>query len=127
MKKHYDNNLLSTNETYTLTMPNELYRIHASISAIKYQINLNPIRGELDVENVLVIYKKNYTLPIPTLEGCDFIGWFNGDTQYTNELGESLDIYNFTTSLDLKAKWDGIEEFTLTVTVNNSSHPIAII
>ena len=117
-----DNNLLSTNETYTLTMPNELYRIHASISAIKYQINLNPIRGELDVENVLVIYKKNYTLPIPTLEGCNFIGWFNGDTQYTNELGESLDIYNFTTSLDLKAKWDGIEEFTLTVTVNNSTY-----
>ena len=121
-----DGNLLSTEANYSFTMPNHNVKIHASVSEIRYEVILNPNKGEVEEESVYVAYLKNYTLPIPTRTGCNFVGWFYNDTQITDEFGASITIYNYEDSIELLAKWNGVVEYTLTISKNNNNGTVNI-
>lgn len=59
-----------------------------------YDVKVNPV-------NKFVSYDDTFgTLPTPTRTGYDFVGWYNGDTQYT-----SSSVMNLTTTLNLTSKW----------------------
>ena len=43
-------------------------------------ITLDTNGGALDIETINCAYGSILTLPVPTREGYDFVGWYNGDT-----------------------------------------------
>ena len=78
--------------------------------AHEYIVTLNVNGGEpLSQNTQSVTYDTEFTLPIPTREGCDFGGWYYGNTQITNETGKSLSKWNYATDKELTAKWKIIE------------------
>ncbi len=50
---------------------------------------------------VPIIANVDFTLPIPTYDGCNFDGWYNGDSKYTERKVESLE----GLPTKLTAKW----------------------
>lgn len=80
-------------------------------------LTLNPVWGQAtmyvsfdadggnDVSQCPVVYGENFSVPVPEKEGYDFIGWYYVDRQVTDENGSSLDVYDFASSVTLKAQW----------------------
>lgn len=74
-------------------------------SGATYYVRLNANGGSVVGQNGEVIKElslknKNYSLPIPTKEGCEFDGWYYGDTKIENE-GSSWR-YRY---IELTARW----------------------
>ena len=69
--------------------------LYASYDPIFYSIYFDPDGGTYapDVynDNVAVVYGENYTLPVPTKDGFEFIGYFMNGEQITDNLGKSLE------------------------------------
>ena len=65
--------------------------------------------GEIIVTDELT-YGQSFTLEIPTKEGYRFLGWYDGvdgsGTQYTNENGESIGVWDKDADATLYAKWE---------------------
>ena len=74
----------------------------AQWSANAYTITLDPNGGELDATTITVEYGAAVnTLPVPTLAGYIFLGWFDAEgNQYTAET-----IYTVVGDITLTAQW----------------------
>ncbi len=74
----------------------------AQWSVNAYMIYLDPNGGELDVKGVLVEFGgKVNTLPVPTMVGYTFLGWFDAEgNEYTAET-----VYSVAGEVTLYAKW----------------------
>ena len=80
-----------------------------NIEKIKITFNTD---GGSTVENMEITKGESFNLPTTTNEGYNFIGWYNGETEYK----ETSIIQN---DLTLTAKWEEIKEDTLTVTFDS--------
>ncbi len=74
--------------------------LKAKWDAQLYKISLNPDGGTLSETSIDVKYGENYTLPIPTKDKYDFLGWYNGTLKV--EDGK----YELTSNLSVTAKWE---------------------
>ena len=84
--------------------------VYAKWTANTYTITLNPVGGELTDTTASVRYDSDYRLPVPTLPGYTFAGWYDstGSTAMaiTDADGNSLAIWSFATNGTLYAKWN---------------------
>ena len=84
--------------------------IYAKWTANTYTITLNPVGGELTETTASVRYDSDYHLPVPTLPGYTFAGWYDGTGStamaITDADGNSLAIWSFATNGTLYAKWN---------------------
>lgn len=56
-----------------------------SSSRNSYTIELDAGEGTLENDELTVFYGETYTLPVPELEGYDFLGWYLSDTSFPSE------------------------------------------
>lgn len=84
--------------------------VYAKWTANTYTITLNPVGGELTETTASVRYDSDYRLPVPTLPGYTFAGWYDGTGStamaITDADGNSLAIWSFATNGTLYAKWN---------------------
>ena len=93
----------------------------------KFTINLNVnsnytdfISAEIESAKSEIFYNQSYSLPVPHIKGFIFIGWFDANNQnvkYTNEYGDSLDIYLDEKDIDLIAIWSR-EKYYIQININ---------
>lgn len=76
----------------------------------RYTVTFNSNLGS-SAPTQTVEYNTNLTLTTPTREGYDFLGWYNGNTLFTNET-------LVKSNLTLTAKWK-IKTYTVTFMVDN--------
>ena len=80
--------------------------------AISSTITFDVNGGEPLVDDTLIIsYDSELTLPVPTWTGYTFLGWFDGEEQYTNG------IYQKTEDVSLVAHWE-ITSFAIHYNLN---------
>ena len=83
----------------------------------EYEIIFNPDGGTLSQTSKKVQYGQPIgTLPIPTKDGVDFIGWFDENGQQITENS----IVNTVGNIQVKAKW-GQKTYTITLDPNGGS------
>ena len=62
-------------------------------------------------------YDQSFTLEVPTMEGYNFLGWYDGvggtGTQYTDTQGNSVRVWDKEVDTTLYAKWEAVE-YTVT-------------
>ena len=84
--------------------------VYAKWTANTYTITLNPVGGKLTDTTASVRYDSDYRLPVPTLPGYTFAGWYDGTGStamaVTDADGNSLAIWSFATNGTLYAKWN---------------------
>lgn len=77
----------------------------------EYTVTLNVNGGNALSQNTQkVTYDTEFTLPTPTKENFEFVGWYYGNTQITDKTGKSLSEYFFAKDIVLTAKWETIFE-----------------
>ncbi len=101
-------------------IPDTLYgdkTLYAVWNGNPYTVVLDPGEGKVTTTSKTVYYGQSYTLPKPTREGYNFLGWFDGKgesaTQMTNEEGASLVLWSTLDGATLYAKWE-IKTYTVT-------------
>ncbi|MBE6601438.1 MAG: hypothetical protein E7637_02890 [Ruminococcaceae bacterium] len=91
--------------------------LYASFTANLYTVTLHGMGGNLSATEQAVGFETTYSLPIPTRDGYEFLGWYDaegtGARKITNEKGESLSPYGWYDAIDLYAHWD-VQKFTVT-------------
>ncbi|MEG2541046.1 MAG: leucine-rich repeat protein, partial [Clostridia bacterium] len=109
----------SFNDQIKFTMGTESFELFAVWTAFNYTIKFNydSADGNATLTEMSATYGAAFTCPIPTKTGFVFQGWYDGATQYTDNLGVSVAtlkgannaVYNLT------AKWVGTAaDMTLT-------------
>ena len=78
-------------------------RLYAHWSANSYTLKLDKAdsRAQLSKTSMTVTYGESYTLPIPTLTGYDFLGWYDGETK----IGNNRLTVDFIATKTVKARW----------------------
>lgn len=105
----YLNDVLVTDTTTVSTAA--VHTLVAAWTATTYRVTFDANGGTCDTEYVDVVYNEVYgTLPTPKLEGYDFVGWFDGDVQVTNET-----LVTITADQNLKARWNEAGDTPYTV------------
>lgn len=94
------------------------YTLYAVWRANRYNIELNANGGTTETDNIQVAFGSQYTLPVPVLDGYNFLGWYDGTegtaTAYTDDGGDSLAAWSFTENKTLYAHWQRVR-FTITL------------
>lgn len=70
----------------------------------KYTVTFDPNGAEMSTQQITVVEKEFYALPIPKRVGYGFLGWYNGDEKI-----ENTGKWNKTENLHLVAKWEFLE------------------
>lgn len=98
--------------------PSSSYILYAVWRANRYNIELNANGGTTETDNIQVAFGSQYTLPLPVLDGYNFLGWYDGTegtaTAYTDDGGDSLAAWSFTENKTLYAHWQRVR-FTITL------------
>ena len=82
-------------------------------------ITFDVYKGQVEPTSKKVIYKQEYgTLPIPTMEGCEFEGWYDSQEQLANKVIDTS-IVRKTEDHTLYAKWKDIQGPKFTYDINN--------
>ncbi len=76
------------------------YTLYAVWAPNTYTVTFNTNGGNEEYEKLSVTFDASYSLPTPTRNGYDFVGWYNGDTKF--ESGS----WTITENVTLKAQWD---------------------
>ena len=90
--------------------------LYAYYTPKTYTVTLDTTAGTGET-TAKVTYKNDYVLPVPTANDAanGFVGWYtepNGNgLKYTNELGESLDVWQNVVEIKLYAYWTAYFEF----------------
>ena len=93
----------------TLTIGSENTTLTANYEANKYTVSFNANGGNIDTSSKEVTYDSTYgTLPVPTMSGYRFLGWFTGASSGT-QIKEDT-IVTITANQTLYAHW---KELTL--------------
>ncbi len=119
----YSNDVIvSSSEILEVTIPDTNIEFTAVWSANKYLISLDVNNGNTLSQNTKeLIYGEHFTLPTPTREEAIFLGWFDSNNkQYTNNLGESIEIWDKPYEAELIAHYK-INEYQLTLNTNNNN------
>ena len=95
------NNELQT-DTFSNLVTNKDIVVYAKFTPKSYNVTLNANGGNCDITEIDVVYDDEFTLPTPTKEKYNFIGWYNGNTLIDN------DVWVYETT-ELTAKWEFIE------------------
>ena len=116
---YMDGNLIYSGSVYDIHMPAEDIVIEAKWTPNVYSVSLDVNGGDALAEDaVSLTFGKTATLPVPTKEGHDFVGWYNGDQKYTDEDGVLLSKWNVANNDTLlTAKWE-IATYIVTLDVN---------
>ena len=86
----------------------------ATWQANTYEISFDPKGGTVDTTTQEVTYDGSYTLPTPTREGYNFLGWYNGNTKVEDG------IYETAADIALDAHWEPIV-YTVSYSLNGGS------
>ena len=90
-----------------MTENNQVIILYAIWDTNEYTITLDSNGGELSSTSIKVKYHDAYNLPIPTLQGNDFLGWYDGSIKY--ESGK----WDKTDNVILVAKWSKKWNYTI--------------
>lgn len=74
----------------------------------------------------LVYSGQTFTCPVPSRAHYSFNGWYYGDTQVTDSLGNSLSTYEFADNVILTAQWGAIRDGLTPETAYNTEEAIAL-
>ena len=112
---YYDTDWYIYNEDETLAEPWYFYSatvteditLHLIRYPESYEIRLNENcpGGSIYMKDGLVYSGEEFTCPVPTYAEHDFLGWYYGETQVTDETGKSLSTYEFAGDITLLAHW----------------------
>ena len=95
--------------------------LYADKTANTYTVTYDVNGGdELAATEKMVVYDSDYIFTKPKRTGYTFLGWYYGETQLTNEKGDSLAVWNYAKNLTVKAKWQA-NEYAVTLNTNNES------
>lgn len=94
--------------------------LNAVFAANGYTVTLNAAGGDLTENEQPVTFDESYNFPVPTRTGYTFLGWFEGENQFTNAEGASLENWTGTTDTTLYAKWQ-VNQYTVTLNKNLSA------
>ncbi len=89
--------------------------VRALWDANKYDITLDPNGGSVSKTRMSVIYGKSYELPEPEMTGYEFVGWYNGRTEF--ELDGK---WRYDDDVHLTAKWI-VEEYEVDLDANGGT------
>ena len=90
------------------------YTLYAVWQANEYSVELQAENGG-PASSATVVFGQEFTLEVPAYEGYRFLGWFDAaGTQYTDDSGKSLSVWNVAEDTALYAHWRRIR-FTLTL------------
>ena len=94
--------------------------LYADMTANEYTVALDANGGTVGTSEQEVIYDAAYSLPLPEREGYTFLGWYSGETQLTDERGQSLAAWRSTEDIELKAEWK-INQYNVSVEYESSA------
>lgn len=83
---------------------NEL-SLYAGMTANKYTVAFDANGGTTHESSQEVTFDAAYTLLVPEREGHTFLGWYSGETQFTDECGQSLSVWRLAENATLTAEW----------------------
>ena len=82
-------------------------------------VTFDVYKGQVTPQTKQVIYKQEYgTLPVPTMEGCIFEGWYESKEELANKITETT-IVRKTEDHTIYAKWKDIQGPKFTYDENN--------
>ena len=85
----------------------------------EFTVTLDVYKGNVNPTSKKVIYNHEYgTLPTPTMEGCEFEGWYDSKEQLANRIIDTS-IVRKTEDHTLYAKWKDIQGPKFTYDENN--------
>jgi len=70
-----------------------------------YTATLSPDGGELEDTSEEITFDSTYQLPVPTLEGYGFAGWYQENTQLTDAQGYGYSRWYIAGGVTLTARW----------------------
>lgn len=107
---YQDDVLLSKQAEYTFSMPSKDITIAAKFKEREYAVTLNPDGGQCEIAETKVPYKSNFTLPVPTKTGYEFIGWFtdNSGRMFADSNGQRVGL-NIISDTALSARYTPIK------------------
>ena len=79
--------------------------LYADMTANKYTVVLDANGGTVDATEQEVTFDEAYSLPVPERERYTFMGWYNGEVQFTDEHGQSLTAWRVAENASLTAEW----------------------
>ena len=94
--------------TFTKT-PATMYgdkELQAKWISNNYSASLDADGGTLKANSGKVAFGENFTLEVPEKYGYTFLGWYKGDTAYTDGNGKSLDVFKELNDIELTAKYE---------------------
>ena len=94
------------------------YELFAVWEANRYNIELDANGGTTEADNLQVAFGSQYALPVPVLDGYNFLGWYDGTeetaTAYTDDSGDGLVAWSFAENKTLYAHWKRVR-FVITL------------
>ena len=104
----------------TLTIGSENTTLTANYEANKYTVSFNANGGNIDTSSKEVTYDSTYgTLPVPTMSGYRFLGWFTGASSGT-QIKEDT-IVTITANQTIYAHWQKLVTLSKYLIDNYSS------
>ena len=92
--------------------------LYAKYSGVKTSLRLDAGEGQCPTDSFMMEYSAWNRLPVPTLEGYRFSGWFLDDTQVTDGTGKTLTMWPYSEGgMVLTARYE--RAYTLSVEIND--------
>ncbi len=105
----------SSGEDATTIIPWETTYFYISKTADVFTTTLDVNGGnKLETDTYQLLYGESATLPVPTKDHYDFLGWYVGDYQFTNPLGSIICDWSIEQPYILTAKW-ALQQQTVTL------------
>ncbi len=108
--------IISTLEEYSFNIDRAIHLV-ATWEANSYTLAFDAAGGEMQPDAQLVVYNAEYTLPTTERTGYTFLGWFNGEHQYTDGIWRDI------TDVTLVAHW---QANTYNVTLDDTASVITV-
>ena len=106
-------------EIYTSAIIWEPLSLYANTTANIYTITLDVNNGDpLSNTEQVITFDSSYSLIVPTRTGYSFIGWFIGNTQITNGIGQCINKWTLAKNCVAVARWR-INQYTVSLNKNN--------
>lgn len=95
-------------------------------AVINVKLNVNSsqtdgVAAAIDRVSVTLNYGDNYTLPIPSLDGFKFAGWYNGNEKFTDSNGASVNPFTRESDTELIAHWER-EKFYIKINLDEKGN-----
>ena len=124
---YIDGSLVYSGSVYDIQMPAENVVIEAKWTPNVYTVTLDVNGGVALAEDfVNITFNSKATLPVPTREGYDFVGWHLDDEKITGSDGELISVWSKADGeITLHAEWDA-KKYRITYTNCNSISSVLV-